>query len=127
MHMVDWMPTFARLLGQDVPGDPCWDGRDQWETLAEGAPAEAGRTFFWNLLHDRFAVQEDGWKLIRRRDGEEWREELFHLAEDPDEEHECAATHPDRVEHLRRRVEEQHALDDASRRADAPGDPAIKV
>jgi arylsulfatase A-like enzyme len=120
LHIVDWMPTFAALLGWAPPVDPQWDGRNVLPLIAGEVCDAPDRALYWNLVHRRFAVCQNGWKLIHRlRDaGEET--ELYHIAQDPLEERDLAAAHPEVVARLRALLEEQHRLDDTSKRADAP-------
>ncbi|MFT5100343.1 MAG: arylsulfatase A-like enzyme, partial [Planctomycetaceae bacterium] len=55
------------------------------------------RTLFWREGHHQ-SVLHDGWKLIRtNRPTEPW---LFHLTEDPTEQKNVAATHPEKVTEL---------------------------
>jgi arylsulfatase A-like enzyme len=120
LHIVDWMPTFAALLGVEPPVDPCWDGKNILPLLNGEVETLGSRPLYWNLTHNRFAVRYEGWKLIQIE--REWglQRELYHIAEDPYEERDLAARHPEIVERLAGLIAEQHALDDTARRPDAP-------
>ena len=118
LHMVDWMPTFAALLGCEPPSDPRWDGADVLPLLS-GERAEAPeRPLYWNLTHSRFALRLGAWKLIcrERNTGYDW--ELFNIAEDPLEERDLSSRHPDIVERLLDQIARQRRLDDTSKRDD---------
>jgi arylsulfatase A-like enzyme len=133
-HIVDWMPTLANLLGCDVPGDPAWDGVDIWPLITDGErttgrnakgpgePAGDDRAIYWNLLHERFAVRNGGFKLIHRRHDPVPETLLFNVEEDPYEEREISGAHPDVVDRLSGFLEAQHALDDSSKRSDLGDD-----
>ena len=118
LHIADWMPTFAEMLDIDVPGDPQFDGVSNWALLTGQGDTPAPRSIYWNLLHSRFALREDGWKLIRRPADHDHPVELFRIDEDPCEEHNLAEENPEIVERLSARIDEEHAKDDSSKRAD---------
>ena len=118
LHMVDWMPTFAAMLGCDPPVDPQWDGMDIWPLLAGNTDQEPERPLYWNLVHERFAVRYQGWKLIHRLAESGPQTELYHIAQDPLEEKDMAKAHPEKVAELLATLEAQHALDDVSKRPD---------
>ncbi len=120
LHIVDWMPTFAAMLGVDPPEDPCWDGTSILPLLEGTAEALPERPIYWNLTHSRFALRYEGWKLMRTE--REWgvEEELYHLAEDPLEERDVARRNPELVARLGAMLDAQHLLDDAAKRPDAP-------
>jgi arylsulfatase A-like enzyme len=93
-HICDWAPTLIGLAGGVV--DPEWEleGRDIMPLLAGGDGADP-RTLYWRTP-SRLAVREGDWKLIRPlRDGP--APELFHLAEDPNEERDRASEEPERL------------------------------
>jgi arylsulfatase A-like enzyme len=118
IHIVDWMPTFAALLGCELSADPQWDGIDIWPLLSGQSQRAPERSLYWNLVHSRFAVRNRGWKLIRREHASCPETELYHIAEDPLEERDLAANHPEIVQELLSILEQQHSLDDTSKRSD---------
>ena len=120
---VDLMPTILNAVGAPASPNVC-DGVDVMPLLKGGAAprrpiftmtgaersesGEGGETEA--NPHEVMAVNEDGWKLIWRRwpkpEGPQagWaREEytLYRLDDDPFEQHEVAATHPDIVARLK--------------------------
>ena len=116
MHISDWMPTFAHMLNVRVPGDPEFDGVNMWPLISGGETTPPERGIYWNLKHTRFAIREDGWKLIVRREEDEEPLELFHIDEDPYEKENVAAQHPDIVSRLKKRIDAEHAKDDRLKR-----------
>lgn len=118
LHIVDWMPTFAALLGVGPPVDPQWDGMNIWPLITGDATAEPDRAIYWNLRHSRFAVRHQGWKLVRRYREAQTETELYHIAQDPFENSNLAAEHPEQVARLEAILAEQRKLDDTSKRAD---------
>jgi arylsulfatase A-like enzyme len=118
IHIVDWMPTLAALLGCEPPTDPRWDGVDIWSLISGQLQHAQERPLYWNLVHERFAVRHRGWKLIRRERASGLETELYHIAEDPLEERELASHHPEIVQELLSILAEQRELDDSSKRSD---------
>lgn len=122
VQMVDWLPTFATMLGVDCPDAEVLDGRDIWPLITGEAEGAGDRIFYWNLRHERFAVRRGDWKLIRTKRPDYTQYELFNIAEDPYEAYEISLKHPDLVKELDALIEAEHAKDNASRREDAPLD-----
>jgi arylsulfatase A-like enzyme len=98
IHVADWFPTLARLVGYRPPTDLAWDGLDRWEAIA-GTPTAVPRARPVCIVHQSGrAVIGDRWKLIARTKAPPL---LFDLAADPFETTDLAAAHPDVVaEHL---------------------------
>lgn len=118
VHITDWMPTFAALLGCKPPADPRWDGENILPLLTGESDFERKRPLYWNLRHSHYAVCRGDWKLVRRaRDGG-WETELFHLGKDTLEERNLAGEHPQVTRELTELVDQQHRLDDTSVRPD---------
>ena len=108
----DLPATFAELTGRDAPsGDglsllPLLEGRMEEQ-------AEHDYLYFGFMeLDGREAVRQGPWKLLHldiRSDAP--RYELYNLDEDPAEEHDLAASHPEKVAELRRLMEQAYASD----------------
>jgi arylsulfatase A-like enzyme len=94
-QQIDIPPTLLSLLGATQPA--VWQGRDALQH--EPAP----RAYFYSVSNEiQLAVREGNWKYIYRLQSH--HEELYDLAEDPDELHNLAPLHPERTASFRRRV-----------------------
>lgn len=116
MHICDWMPTFSSLLGVSGPKSDRYDGRNMWPVFTGETAPDVNRRIYWNLQHNRFAVRENGWKLIRKETDEGASVELFHIEKDPSEKEDLAADRSDKVEELTKAIKEEHAKDDVPMR-----------
>ncbi|SHO67301.1 Arylsulfatase A [Pseudoxanthobacter soli DSM 19599] len=101
MHVVDMLPTLAKLAGASLDRSKPLDGRDMWQALAAGA---AGRSeVVYNVEPTQGAVRDGKWKLV-------WhvvlppRVELFDLDADPSEKTDISAQHPAKVAELQGKV-----------------------
>jgi len=96
MHIVDWMPTLAAVVGVEPQGDLRWDGRNIWPALRGRSGAALERTLYWKTPNAR-ALRQGDWKLIVYNNG---KAELYNLAQDPYEQTDLAADEPDRLTRL---------------------------
>jgi arylsulfatase A-like enzyme len=102
MHAVDLYPTLAALAGASTAKSKPLDGVDVWSTIAEGAPSPRTEVIY-NVEPFRAAVRQGDWKCI-------WRSliptsvDLYNLAEDPYEQNNVAAAHPDKVAAMQDRM-----------------------
>jgi arylsulfatase A-like enzyme len=102
MHAVDVYPTFAALAGASTAKCKPLDGVNVWETIAEGKPSPRTEVIY-NVEPFRGGVRQGDWKLI-------WRSliptsaDLYNLAEDPYEQNNLAAAHPDKVAAMQERL-----------------------
>lgn len=103
VHGVDLFTTFAALAGASTAGCKPLDGLDVWDTISTGA-ASPREEIVYNVEPFRGAVRQGDWKLI-------WRSllpssvDLYHLAEDPSEENNLAARHPEKVAAMKERLD----------------------
>lgn len=103
IHTVDIYPTVAGLAGASTAKCKPLDGLNVWETIAGGAPSPRAEVVY-NVEPFRSAIRQGDWKLI-------WRTliptsaELYNLAEDPEEQINLAAAHPDKVVAMQARIE----------------------
>lgn len=102
VQQVDLLPTL--LAAASLPISPGLEGRSLLPLLVEAAPPPAPTPIFSYLHLDgpaRVSVQEGSWKLIQRIDGETliWPR-LYHLEDDPEEEHNLAERYPIRTAYL---------------------------
>ncbi len=101
IHAVDWLPTLATLAGTDAATRPDnLDGLDLGPLLfGDGALPDRDLYWCWSVQTNRWAVRHGDWKIVRYgkeapTKAEDWQ--LFELAEDPREERDVAAEHPER-------------------------------
>lgn len=115
---LDILPTLLHAARQDRRNNKPLDGVDVLDLLAGRAQTVPGRDLYFftgqsGLEKEQIALISNGWKLvvsgpdIRRPGGfrtSEHRVELFHLAEDPNEEKDLSAGEPERVAELGRKL-----------------------
>ena len=102
VHMVDVMPTLLALAGgKDSPSHPL-DGKDIWQTLAEGQPSP-NEDVLINVEAFRGAIRKGDWKLYKLAllPG---KTELYNLASDPGETGNVAGQNPGIVQDLEARL-----------------------
>ncbi len=97
-HMTDWAPTLLRLAGGEPAPEWRLEGVDLGRLMTNGNPLPAERELFWNHGNHLWALRHGDWKLIQHAED---RFELFHLADDPYEETDRAAAHPEHVNRLK--------------------------
>ncbi len=109
---IDFFPTFCAATGTPLPSGRMIDGVSLVEHLRSGGTASLGRpALYWHFPHYRnpdivpFSVIRAGpWKLIKSYEGREF--ELFHLEDDPYEQHDLFEEAPDKVRELNRRLQD---------------------
>lgn len=110
-HIVDWMPTFCDLAGHSPERDLKWDGQNLWPQLI-GATSPAPRKLYWQGPNFRSkAVRVGDWKLTAQQAGKAWNEELFDLANDPNEKTNLATSKPDKLAELQQAMQAFEAGD----------------
>jgi arylsulfatase A-like enzyme len=99
----DFFPTVLDHAGLPVPAglDGFAWGRGRTASFAASYLHLAAKTLHRRYHSERWAVEEEGWKLIVASDG---KLELFDLAADPGEQTDLAAAQPARVRRLRARL-----------------------
>ena len=113
MHVADWFPTIARLVGWSPPQAPAWDGLDRWAAIT-GAPEAHSRPRPVCVVHPSGrAVIGDRWKLIvlDKRKNREESLQLYDLLADPFETTDQAAQEPAVVAEYLAIAEADAALD----------------
>ena len=98
---IDMMPTLAAAAGAAIPVDVAIDGVDLLPlATGEGSDNWSRETLFWQNGHYQ-VVRHGDWKLQlndRPTDGlQKW---LYNLAEDPTEQNNLAASHPEKLKEL---------------------------
>ncbi|MEC7604181.1 MAG: sulfatase-like hydrolase/transferase, partial [Planctomycetota bacterium] len=103
---IDFLPTFARLCGFEVPDDRVIDGQDQTDLLL--GKRDSGRPDFY---FDRAGVRSGQWKYLKAdahfhkyavEDDRPAEEELYDLESDLGESRNLAKVHPEKAAEMRR-------------------------
>jgi arylsulfatase A-like enzyme len=105
-HIIDWMPTLCRLAGYQPEQNLNWDGRDIWQFIDRTKRVEEPRTLYWKTPNAS-ALRHGDWKLIAHEE----KEELYHLAADPNEKEDLAPRYPERIAQLQALLSEQRKMD----------------
>lgn len=102
LHMVDVMPTLLALAGGTGSADHPFDGKNIWQTLAEGKPSPH-EDILINVEPIRGAIRKGNWKLLKiaTLPG---KTELFDLSQDPGEKNNVADQNPEIVRELEARL-----------------------
>ncbi|MDP6119076.1 MAG: sulfatase-like hydrolase/transferase [Planctomycetota bacterium] len=106
IHIVDWMPTLLSLLSYKVEEDLGWDGMNVWPLLT-GKQAELEDREFYFKRGSSTALRYGDWKLVQSGR----RQELFNLANDPNEKSNVAPEQKELVALLSGRLNRQRARD----------------
>jgi len=101
VHVADWFPTLAGVAGYEAKQDLKWDGANVWPVIA-GHKQIGPRTLYWAGPGGSFALRHGDLVLLRHKGKQD---EVYDLAKDPRQEHDLAATQPQRVEQLVRLME----------------------
>jgi len=114
LQMVDWYPTLLKLAGARAEQPLPIDGRDAWETIANGKTSPRSE-WLLNVEPREGAIRSGPWKLVVANTPLGGTElpppgggtyELFNLHQDPYEKTNLAAQEPARVEIMLRRLHE---------------------
>jgi arylsulfatase A-like enzyme len=119
MHVADWFPTIAALVGYQPATDLRWDGINQWPALIGEAPGNGPRTIYIAMKGGQ-ALRHGDWKLIVDATGEP---QLFNIAADPFENNDLAQSEPQRIAELSKLLAEQKSKDEPNLPADMVGLP----
>jgi arylsulfatase A-like enzyme len=103
IHLVDMVPTLARVAGASLGRNKPLDGVDVWPTLSEGKPSPRTEVVY-AIEPFRAALRQGDWKLVWQATLPS-RVELFNLADDPGEQTNLADKHPQKVAELQQRIE----------------------
>jgi arylsulfatase A-like enzyme len=104
IHVVDMLPTLAKIAGASTAACKPLDGWDVSPTLLQGKPSDR-KEIVYNVEPFRAALREGDWKLV-------WttllpsKVEIYDLAKDPNETTNLAAENPELVRKLQARVEQ---------------------
>ena len=120
MHVVDWVPTLATLVGYEPKEDLNWDGVSQWLPLRGARIMPPPRSIYIAHRSGDASLRLGEWKLISRAKG---KAELFNIAADAYETQNLAAENPAKVEELAALLAAEKAKDDPKLPADLEGLP----
>ena len=115
VHIIDWFPTLANIV--DIHPEPKveWDGIDLSPLLfGEGSLNERSLYWIWHPNTNRWALRFGDWKIVKYGTGEPQKPEdwgLYNLENDPEEKHNFAEQHPEKLKQLHGMFLEQHAKD----------------
>lgn len=115
VHIVDWLPTLAALLGQTPPQADRLDGIDLAPALfGDGRLPDRDLYWTWNTKTNRWAVRYGDWKIVKYGTDEpkaatDWK--LFNLASDPKEADDLSKRNPDMLEQMHARFLAHRAKD----------------
>lgn len=115
VHIIDWFPSLAALLGYQPEKPIPWDGVDiSKAVLKEGPLKKRDLYWIWSARTDRWALQYGDWKIVKYGRGEPagpraWQ--LFNLKLDPMERKNLAGSHPGIVLDLHQRFLVQRQKD----------------
>ena len=104
---IDWMPTLLDLTQQSNPKNEALDGLSLLPWLIDSSIPQRSRPLVWHFPHYRgttlpySVIQIDGWKLIHYYGAPS---ELYHLTEDPYEEHDLAGEKVEKREELKTKL-----------------------
>jgi arylsulfatase A-like enzyme len=107
VHVADWFPTLAGLVGFRPDDDLAWDGMDRWAAINGAAEAQERRRPVCIVHKTGRAVIGERWKLILRKNDAA----LYDLMADPFETTDLAASQPEVVASYRRIAAADAALD----------------
>ena len=119
IHVVDWFPTIASLVGYKPEADLKWDGVNQWPALTDTISNVSQRTIYI-AMNGGHALRHGDWKLIVT-DTE--TPQLFNIATDPFEKEDVAKSHPEKVADLQKLLTEHQAKDNMQLPEDLVGLP----
>ncbi len=105
---IDWYPTLLDLAGVSVPAKQAVDGVSFAPLLKGGRIAK--RPLYWHYPHygnqggePSSIISQNDWKLIHYH--EDGRDELYHLANDPNETTDLAKRESKRAKRLRKKLD----------------------
>lgn len=114
VHIIDWFPTLAKIIGFQAEPRIEWDGLDLDPLLFEnGSLPDQDLYWIWASNINRWALRHNDWKIVKYGRGEPKQEDwqLFNLANDPEEKKNVAADNPERVKVLHERFLVQRSKD----------------
>ncbi len=115
VHIIDWFPTLAAIIGHEPSRPVDWDGVDIRAALfGRGEVAERDLYWLWSSSSSRWALRHGRWKIVRYGRGEPeqaaaWQ--LFDLEADPKETRNLAKDRPEVLQAMHARFLVHRAKD----------------
>lgn len=118
VHVIDWLPSLLAIAGGTPDVSLKLDGINfapaLFEENSSAIPAVRDLYWIWGGDPNRRAIRRGDWKIVRYAKGEpstasSWQ--LFNLADDPKEQSNLAAKHPEILEALHKAYLTQRAKD----------------
>jgi arylsulfatase A-like enzyme len=107
MHVADWFPTIASIVGYEPEFDLKWDGVNQWPALTGVTTNTSPRTIYI-AMKTGCALRHGDWKLIV---SDTETPQLFNIATDPYENNDVVRSYPEKVAELQKLLAEHQAED----------------
>ena len=98
VNTLDVLPTALAAAGATPQDDPLFEGRDLVPYLRDPGKGAPHESLFWRFGEQR-AVRHGDWKLLVSKKGD-GAAELYNLRNDIGEQHNLAASEPDRASEL---------------------------
>ena len=114
MHIIDWFPTLASVVGHQKARDYQLDGLDLSPVVFKNRQLQPRDLYWiWDNTINRWALRYGDWKIVKYGKGEPKQEEwsLYNLKDDPAEKNNLAKSHPEKVKELHERFLVQRAKD----------------
>jgi len=117
VHIIDWFPTLAKIIGYTPTNKIDWDGIDLSASLLHDQDAPQRDLYWtWHPTINRWALRYQDWKIVKYGQGQptigDWA--LFNLKNDPEEKNDMSASHPEIVSDLHQRFLLQRRKDKAN-------------
>jgi arylsulfatase A-like enzyme len=114
VHIIDWFPTLASIVGHKKSKTYQLDGLDLAPVIFKNKELQS-RDLYWIWENDinRWALRFGDWKIVKYGKGEPKLEEwsLYNLKNDPKEKTNVAKSNPEKLKELHDRFLIQRAKD----------------
>jgi arylsulfatase A-like enzyme len=110
LHIVDMLPTLAKLAGGSTKGSKPLDGKDAWGTITRGEPSPHDAILL-NTTPRLGAVRAGDWKIVHHRAAKNARRpnrpkgfQLYNLKQDLGEKNDLSKTNPEKLAEMKQRL-----------------------
>ena len=115
VHIIDWFPTLAKLIGHKEYTEYNLDGVDLAPVLFEDRSIKSRDLYWiWSTITNRWALRFSDWKIVKYGTDEPQKPEdwgLYNLKEDPKEQNDVASLYPEKAKLLHEMFLKERALD----------------